>query len=170
MKKEIWKDIPGYEGKYQVSNLGRVRNPNYRGSGLPRTLKQSIGINGYYYVGLYLTKKKRPLVHRLVAITFLENPNNLPSVNHKDENKLNNKLDNLEWCSWKYNVNYGSGIERGHSKRKIKINCYNLQGKLVKVYDSAIDAEKDGFNHSAVAAVCKGKRHTHHGHRFEYGN
>lgn len=119
---EIWKDIKGYEGYYQVSNLGRIRsldryiatvgNPSgqrlIRGKILrPSKRVMSNGKDGYYSVTLY----KRGVdtlfnVHRLVAETFIPNPNNLPCVNHKDENKHNNMADNLEWCTIGYNNKY----------------------------------------------------------------
>lgn len=108
---EIFEDIKGYEGKYQISNLGRVKS-------LPRKVKQSNGyeynikerflkislhLNGYSGITLNSNGKKRFLIHRLVAEHFIENPNNLPQVNHKDLDKTNNKKDNLEWCTKSYN-------------------------------------------------------------------
>lgn len=122
---EIWMDIKDFEGLYQVSNLGRVRSldkiilqhkygasPNlYRRKG--KILKQAITKEGYYMVSLFDNNKgKSYLVHRLVATAFILNPNNYRVVNHKDENKLNNNLDNLEWCTDKYNLNYGGARER----------------------------------------------------------
>ena len=93
--KEIWKDCKGYEGKYQVSNLGRVWS-----IGSQKYLKGSYDRDGYIQV--YLTAKngkvKMEKVYRLVALVFLDNPNNYPQVNHKDKNKQNNCVDNLEWC------------------------------------------------------------------------
>lgn len=131
--KEIWKDIPGYEGLYQVSNLGdikvldRIVNCGIKNNKTvirkSKLLKQRIN-QGYYEVALSKNGKKRFLkVHRLIAITFLPNLNNLPSVNHKDENKLNNCIDNLEWCTIKYNCNYGT--------RNYKISLAN-KGKKFK--------------------------------------
>ncbi len=120
--KEIWKDIPEYEGLYQASNLGNIKVLNrIVNSGIKnnktvirkgKLLKQRIN-QGYYEVALSKDNKKRFLkVHRLIAITFIPNLNNLPSINHKDENKLNNRVDNLEWCSIKYNCNYGTRNQR----------------------------------------------------------
>lgn len=120
---EIWKDIAGYEGLYQVSNVGRVRSLKrsvfVRNRNKYKTLKGSIKTgcyelkNGYHVVSLYKDGiGKRFFTHRLVAVAFLENPLNLPQVNHKDENKKNNSVDNLEWCDAKYNTNYGDCIEK----------------------------------------------------------
>ena len=100
---EIWKDIKGYEGLYQVSNLGRVRNIKYR-----RLLKYGY-VGEYNRVTLYSdSKPDYRMVHRLVAESFIDNPNNYPIVNHKDENKSNNVVSNLEWCTMAYNLNYGN--------------------------------------------------------------
>lgn len=109
--KEVWKDIPMYEGIYEVSTFGRVRSkvtgsitigyPNHKGY-----LRAYIYLNGMM---------KKEFVHRLVAITFLPNPNNYPQVNHKDEDKTNNRVDNLEWCTCEYNNNYGTRSNHGVS-------------------------------------------------------
>ena len=106
---EIWKDCKGYEGKYQVSNFGRVWNANNQ-----RYLKPWISKGGYYLVNLISKngKIKHESIHRLVAIAFIDNPCNYPQVNHKDEDKTNNRVDNLEWCDSKYNNNYGTRNER----------------------------------------------------------
>jgi len=117
---EEWKDIEGYEGFYQVSNLGRVKSLArvvMRSDGKPNPVNEKILkygiIKGYCAVVLCKDRKKKMYkVHRLVAIAFLSNPHNLPEVNHKDENKKNNCVDNLEWCTSLYNINYGSHNER----------------------------------------------------------
>lgn len=116
---EIWKDVEGYEGLYQVSNFGRVKSLNYRGLGKEKVLKQGKHKQGYLLVHLYKdNKQKTSTVHKLVALAFLENPYNFPQVNHKDENKENNKVENLEFCSARYNINYGTRSERVSEKRK----------------------------------------------------
>ena len=113
MQKEVWKDIPGYETLYQVSNFGQVKSLNYRRSGKERILKQGLEYQGYYRVCLRKNNKNNWfLVHRLVATAFIPNHDNLPCVNHKDENKDNNHVDNLEWCTYQYNNNYGTLKER----------------------------------------------------------
>lgn len=105
---EIWKDIKGFEGIYQISNLGNVKSYDKHiknGNGYAvrkgKQLKPNLTKGGYYSVHLYIGQRKREpkLIHRLVAEQFLPNPNNYPQVNHKDENKLNNRVDNLEWCT-----------------------------------------------------------------------
>ena len=145
---EIFKDIPGYEEIYQVSNLGRVRKLSY--------LTPYSG-DGYMRIRLCRGKNdhKMKLVHRLVAETFIANPNNLPEVNHKDENKSNNTVDNLEWCTRKYNINYG-----GHNKKVIEtkvkkgifnriIYQYDIKGNLKHKYNNIKEIPKC-FNESSV--------------------
>jgi hypothetical protein len=117
---EIWKKIEGYEN-YSVSTYGRVRNK--RGKEL-----SPININGYNYVSLVngnIYKKCR--IHRLVAQAFIPNPNNYPVVNHKDEDKSNNHIDNLEWCTIEYNTNYGSCPSKIASKHKKSVIVDNME-------------------------------------------
>ena len=124
---ECWKYIIGYEGLYEVSNLGRIRSlPRLTGARNNKTrlvkgkvLKPYLQNNGYEIVDLFLSpnNKKHFLVHRLVAEAFIPNPDNLQEVNHKDEDKCNNNIDNLEWCDHAYNNNYGTKIERTRTTR-----------------------------------------------------
>ena len=114
---EEWRPIPGYEGLYEVSNTGRVRSLDKYDS-MNRFLRGRIlrlftdGL-GYLRAQLYSNSKRKSfLVHRLVAQAFIPNPDNLPQVNHRDENPSNDSVDNLEWCDGKYNVNYGTRIDR----------------------------------------------------------
>ena len=112
---EDWKDIPGYEGLYVVSNNGRVMNVR---SG--RVLRGIVNNLGYIMVGLSKSGKvKMVSVHRLVAEAFIKNPDNLREVNHKDEDKSNNNVDNLEWCDRKYNVNYGSRMDKVRKTKEL---------------------------------------------------
>ena len=114
---EHWKDIEGYEGLYQVSDLGRVKALNYNKTGMERVLSAGKDTGGYMYVILHKNGKgKMCSVHRLVAQAFIPNPNGLPEINHKDECKTNNIVSNLEWCTAKYNMNYGNGAKTRHSK------------------------------------------------------
>lgn len=125
---EIWKDIEEYEGLYQVSNLGRVRSLDRVVEGKSSSIRLhrgkilSPGVNstGYYMVVLCKDGHTHAYtIHRLVSNTFIPNPNNYTHINHKDENKLNNNIKNLEWCSHQYNVNYGTtNLRRGESLKK----------------------------------------------------
>ena len=118
--REEWKPIDGYEGLYEISSKGRVKS-------LPKCGRNARilfeGYNKYGYKSVVLCKNgiyKRYLIHRLVATAFIENPKNLPEVNHRDENKENNRVENLEWCDHRYNINYGSKIVRQKKTCRIK--------------------------------------------------
>ena len=126
---EIWKDIPFLKGYYQASNIGRIKSlkrekvVNQYSS--ETVLKQRKGRDGYMIVNISVNNKcKTYKVHRLVAAAFLENPQNLPQVNHKDENKMNNVVSNLEWCSSKYNNNYGTSGRAIYTRRRIYQKVY----------------------------------------------
>lgn len=162
--KEVFKDIPGYEGKYQVSNLGRVKSLDYNKTGKERILKLRQNNSGYLYVILCKNGKlKNYLVHRLVATTFIENPDNLPCVNHKDLNRHNNKVSNLEFCTYYYNNTYNNR----HKIHSRKVGCFK-NNKLIKVYNATIDVEKDGFNQGNVVKCCKGNRKSCSGFQWKY--
>ena len=158
---EEWRDIKGYEGLYQVSNLGRVkslaRKTNNQYGKKERLMTQKLDKDGYKRVGLNKNGKQIYYgVHRLVAQAFISNPNNYPQINHKDEDKSNNKVDNLEWCDGKYNQNYGTINERRTQKLKKKVICITTGEK----FDSIIEAsEKYNIkNKSDISRVCKGDR------------
>lgn len=117
LAEEVWKDIAGFEGRYQVSNCGRVRSLTHMDSlgrtRLGRIMKLQHRILNYYSVKLSCNSFSKSFhVHRLVAQAFIPNPNNLPQINHKDENPENNNVENLEWCDSKYNINYGSRTDK----------------------------------------------------------
>lgn len=170
---EIWKDIKCYEGLYQVSNLGNVRSlDRYVTNSLGRVYfykgeKKSVTDrgNGYYCVGLCKDgKNKIELIHRLVAQAFIPNPNNLPFINHKDENPSHNNVENLEWCTAKYNQNYGTCIKRRSEKKSIKIYQYSLDGKLIKIWKNSVDITKEtGYDFSNIRKCCRGERKTANG-------
>ena len=177
---EIWKDVVGYEGLYQVSNMGRVRSltrkVKIQNTNKNRIFRGSIKAgcyelkNGYHVVSLYKNgKSKRFFTHRLVAVAFLENPLNLPQVNHKDENKKNNSVDNLEWCNAKYNTNYGNCIEKRIAPQRVKVSQFSMDGKYIKTYESMAYIERKlGFNHSAICMCCKGETHSAYGYKWKY--
>lgn len=176
---EIWKDVVGYEGYYQVSNLGRVRSLDKEVNCLKgqkriakgKVLKLIPYTNGYLSVRLSADNaQKKVLVHRLVAIAFLPNPNELPEVNHKDEVRTNNCLDNLEWCDRSYNVHYGTALQRMKESRKVRpVIQKDLDGNVIKRWRSILDAGKGvGVNHSSIMRVCQGKQHTSMGYKWEY--
>ena len=120
MKYRKWKDVPGYEGLYQVSNFGEVRSLFYRGKKLVQILKAAADKKGYLHVGLWKDGKVRTKqVHRLVALAFIPNPNNLSVVNHIDWNKQNNRVDNLEWCTVRYNSMHRPNNDM-HEKARIR--------------------------------------------------
>ena len=180
---EVWRDIEGYEGKYAVSNLGRVKSLE-RIDSLGRLVKEKIlspGNNGHGYLFVNLCRngeRKRYKVHRLVLSTFnpIENMENL-DCNHLDENKENNNLNNLEWVTHKENINHGTRNDRVGEKLRGKFNTkkslpiaqLTLEGKLVKAYKSSYDAQRiGGFDPGNINKCCKGKLKTYKGYRFMY--
>jgi hypothetical protein len=164
---EIWKDISNYNGKYQVSNLGNVSRVG------KRVLKPQRRGHGYLSVWLYdgHNHGKQVSVHRLVAMAFIPNPNNFPEVNHIDENKQNNRADNLEWCSHGYNSTFGTKVERTartnkNGKKSRAICQYSLSGELIAVFPSLQDA---GRNWYSAGNICKcANQDPHYSHAYGY--
>lgn len=174
---EIWKPIAGYEGLYEVSNLGRVKSieryTEYKNCKSTHRIGIKSKVNGrvvkgriccgYHYVGL--TKEgvcKNYRVHRLVAMTFIPNPNNLPIINHKDENRLNNSVGNLEWCDQKYNANYGNARKKLSSSLiksiGVKIIQKDKKGNFIAIYNSIQEAERaTGVKHQLIGKVANKK-------------
>ena len=191
---EIWRtaiyDGEVYEGLYQVSNLGRFKNLNYRNTGKAKLMKPSQEKNGYLKVSLRKNGKwKRCLAHRLVAETFIPNPENLLEVNHIDEDKTNNfvffnedgtvnkEKSNLEWKNHRDNCNHGTRNERIAKANKIvKTNGIrskpvlqlSLTGDLIREWPSVGECERNGFNKGAVAACCRGEKPHYKGFRWMY--
>jgi hypothetical protein len=173
---EKWKDIQGFENRYQVSDKGNVRALNFKRTGQTKLLKLNVHC-GYYYVNLYEKGKYKTFrVHRLMALAFIENPQNKPFINHKDGNKLNNSLENLEWCTPKENTIHAlkTGLAQspkpryGKANHKTKgVNQYSLDGQFVKHWDCIRDAEK-AYKAHHISAVCKGQRETCKGFKWEY--
>lgn len=148
---EIWKPVLGYEGKYEVSTLGRVKSlpkswRNWNGAianHSEKILKPRINSYGYERVSLRDGKSTKELfIHRLVAQAFIPNPNKYPEINHKDENPLNNHVDNLEWCTHIYNNQYGSKNRRGALNRGVSVSQYDLHGNYICTYPTIRDAER----------------------------
>ena len=171
-EKEIWKDIEDYKGLYQVSNLGRVRGlDRIDGSGRGwkgRMLSGKLRKNGYREVILCRDgKRKYMLVHRLVAEAFLPNLDNLPQVNHKDENPNNNQVDNLEWCDSQYNNNYGNHIKRVAEAMEKPIYVVTNSGH--RYYFSGVSkaARLLGLHYQNITACLHGRQKTCHGYSFE---
>lgn len=184
----VRKQVIGYEGLYEVDQFGRVygidrtktvvdNGRTYEKPIAGRQMKQSIHTNGYKTVSL--TKNgstKTMFVHRIVAEAFLPNPNNLPMVNHKDEDKTNNFIDNLEWCTASYNRTYGKAIERQakkirgrESKKKIAVIQKDMNGEFLNWFDSLTKAaESVKGSTSSISAVCKGKRKMAYGYLWKY--
>ena len=171
---EEWRDIKGYEGKYQVSNLGGVRSLNYSRPGNVRIMKQSINKYGYYIVGIRKSNAQKTLiVHRLVAIAFIENKENKPCVNHINELKTDNSTCNLEWCTVKENTNHGTAIAR-RSKYSINGKCSkkiiqrNIDGSFVKLWPSMMEAHRNGYNQGNISNCCRGKIKTSYGYKWAF--
>lgn len=179
MENEIWKDIPGFEGIYLVSNYGRVKRlplgkqwPYRRTHNNIRKLK--VSKEGYYVVNLSKDNKVKWFgVHRLVAMAFIPNPLNLPWINHKNENKLDNHVDNLEWCDARYNTCYGSGRDKQRISRRLSDpinNSRKIVGEklskpvamldengIVRVFPSITNAMKEtGVAGGTIIKQCKG--------------
>ena len=174
LEKEIWKDIKGFEGIYQVSNLGRVKSLE-RIDALGHRLKEKIlkphpNGNGYYNVGLCKNSvRKFYQVHRLVYEAFNgQIPEGL-QVNHINEIKTDNRLENLNLMTPKENCNYGSRNERRAKKQSKVVLQFTLDNILVKEYPSVRQAEREtGFSHGDISACCNGKRKTAHGYKWQY--
>ena len=170
--KEEWKSINGFEGIYEVSNLGRVRSlcrevkQTRRGTPLiyhhkGGILSPNADTGGYLSVMLHCKergKRERRLIHRLVAEAFIPNTENLPCINHKDENKVNNAVDNLEWCTVGYNDNYGTRLSRmakantNNPKRSKRVVQLTLSGDFVREYESYNEVRRNGYYNIWAAA------------------
>ena len=172
--KEIWKDIKNYEGIYQVSNLGRVksvaRKVKYsRGSHSyyqyqqERFLSANHKSNGYLEYSLYKdSKRTHKYIHRLVADAFIDNPNNLPVVNHKDENKENNLADNLEWCTILYNNTYGTRIDKIAKNTNYRKNSRKIIGEKNNIrivfYSIGAATKITNLSRSSIQSILYGRR------------
>lgn len=164
---EIWRDIEGYEGLYQISNKGNVKSL-YKGS--ERILRPWDNGCGYMNIGLFKNGMLKCIkVHRLVAITFIPNPYKLPEVNHKDENKKNNCVDNLEWMIHRDNLNYGTRNERAGYSRSKPILQYSKSGEFIREWQGSREVERVlGIYNTSIIQCCKGNRKSAGGFIWKY--
>lgn len=175
---EVWKQVKGYEGLYEVSNMGRIKS-------LPKTLKGREGSvrisketilkqanhpSGYLSVVLCKNEvHKTTLVHRIVAETFIENPKAYPQVNHKNENKKDNRADNLEWCSPNYNLCYGTRMERKAKSTGKEVCQFDLDGNFIKSFASIVEAANAvGGQKAPISNCCLGRSHSSYGYKWSF--
>lgn len=175
---EVWRPIKGFENIYEVSNFGKVKRlhtAKRAGAGnyerKERILNQRKSNKGYLLVDLYKNNtRSQLLVHRLVAQAFLDNPMNLPCVNHKDENPLNNKLYNLEWCSQKYNMNYGTCADRIGKANSKPIISIDESGNITHFQSSKEAERKLGISSGNIYDCLYNKRNrkTAGGYKWQF--
>lgn len=164
-EQEVWKDVVGYEGLYKVNNLGKVIK---LGKNI-RFMTPCKDRCGYLFIRLTKNgKRKTKMLHDVIGEAFIPNPNNLPEINHKDENKLNNNLDNLEWCNRQYNNNYGTRTQRASQKAYKKVYKYDTNMEFIKEYNSVQETLEDNFEPKHVSDCALGKRKTHKGFIWSY--
>ncbi len=192
---EIWKtavyDGEIYEELYKVSNLGKILSLNYNHTGKPGLMTPVARKDGYLQVKLWKNGEyKKCYVHRLVAETFLENPDNKPCINHKIQGKEGKKINmvffnkdgttdkektTIEWCTYEENNNYATHNERSakariNGKKSKKVLQLSLTGDIIREWPSAAECGRNGFYSSAVAACCHGKQKTHKGFLWMYAD
>ena len=169
MENEVWKDIEEYEGLYQISDKGRVKSLKF---GKERIMKPGNNGDGYLFVWLWKNgERKKYKIHRLVAQAFLHNPNNLPQVNHKDEDKTNNRVENLEFCDRKYNCNYGTRTKRQAEKTSKPVIQFTKSGEFIKKWKSLTDVHINlGYYQCNISSCCTGKRKSANGFIWKYKN
>ena len=171
---EQWKSLNNYGGLIEVSTFGRVR----RVQGKANVLKPRLDKGGYLYVHIRISElgiNKMVKVHRLVAEAFIPNPDNLPIINHKNEIKTDNRIENLEWCTHKYNVNYGTGLERraynsrNQPHRSCPILQYSLNGEFIQEFPSFKEVQRYlGKSYRNIWDVCNGKKDSAYGYKWSY--
>lgn len=180
---EVWKDIEGYEGLYQVSNQGNVLSLNYANKGYSKQLTPKCNNRGRLWVELVKQKKKKPmLIHRLVATAFIPNPNNYPQINHKDENPKNNEASNLEWCNSLYNNHYSMKLHPDRPRERkstpiyekrndLKINQYDKSGNLIRQWkNSRTIFLETKMSDWSISECCRGHRRSAYGFIWRYAN
>lgn len=178
-RKEIWKDIKGYEGCYKISNTGKVLSTertivtkfnNRKHVTRNRLLKPFVNKRGYFIVSLNKNNMKTKYsIHRLVAEAFIPNPSNLPQVNHKDECKSNNCVENLEWCTAKYNVEYSKTLLCAQAARQRSVMQFTKNNQPINVFPSSAEASRmTGVCQSNITLACQGKYKTAGGYIWKY--
>lgn len=177
---EIWKDIQGYEGLYQVSNLGNVRSLNWRNLGYAKNLYLKKQNKGYLQVELAKNGiKKMFTVHRIVATHFVDGYAEGLVVNHINEDKKDNRAENLEWCTFSQNVHHSMNMHRNESnryhqkgipyKRTEKIDQFTANGEFVRTWESAIAIKSElGYSQWSITECCKGNRRTAYGYKWQF--
>lgn len=175
----MWKDIKNYEGLYQISDTGEVRSLDklvtysngrkhlYKGKLISPAIH-----NNYYAVTLHKDGKMQTVyIHRLVAQHYLDNPNNLPYINHKDENKLNNAVSNLEWCTPLYNNIYGNRIEKVKQSTYKKVYQLDLSGNIIKLWNSPTEVESIlGIKRASISNCITGRSKSAGGYVWRYAD
>lgn len=180
---ETWKPVVGYEGLYEVSDLGNVRSLNWKNKGYARNLYLKPHNKGYLQVELFNNGIKKMLtVHRLVAEAFIPNPNCYPQVNHKDENKRNNKSENLEWCTSSYNATYSMELHPDRASHKYykstekynrrndkEVNQFSLSGEFIKTWNNSREIyTTTGMSDWSISECCRGNRKKAYGFMWSY--
>ena len=180
---KAWKEIKGYEGRYLISSSGDVISLKYGNSNKAKMLTWKVNNKGYAWVELRKNGiKEHKLIHRLVAEAFMSKPDGLDLINHKDENPLNNDVDNLEWCNASYNARYS--LERHPERRSngkngcrygrnmtLAVLQLDKDGNIIKVWENARTVFLEtGMSDWGIAEVCRGNRHTAYGYLWRYAN
>lgn len=177
---EIWKDIEGYEGRYQISNLGNVKSLNYGGHGYAKDLVPKVNNCGRLWVELFCNGSKRQcLIHRLVGEAFIPNPNDYPQINHKDENPKNNVVENLEWCTQAYNNRYSLKLHPERMRQRHpkivrtfsgkKIVQLSLNGDVLRTWEDIRSIVREtGMSQWSITQCCDGNRRKAYGFKWQY--
>jgi len=181
---EVWIPVPNYEHFYMASAFGRIKSLKSGGMKGKLLTPQKVNSRGYFNVCLCNQGSKNMIsVHRVIALTFIPNPDNKPEVNHKDGNKTNNEVSNLEWCTGSENMNhaYRTGLQKPSENQKTatsdyckdnfskKVIQFDLNGNIVNEYPSASEAAREtGFCQTHISSCCRGKVKTCHNYNFSY--
>lgn len=163
----------GRQTNYIINLKGEVISTNYRSNmGFSKKLTPHKDKNGYPYVNIYFPNKvKKIKIHRLVGLTLIPNPHGLPQLNHKDENKENNYVENLEWCTNYYNHEYGTAKLRIAEKISVAVDQYSLSGKFIRTWRSMSEASRElGLSLKSISSCCRMRSYQHGGYKWEYND